>query len=147
MGIPAGETIVALSCPAATRRLGPSAIVGRVLDADTDQPVPGARISFAWSELSLADGLRRMPRVRVAAVNADGVFRICGVPAEVEGTLQAERSGITTAEIKVTFIGQPLVAGADESWLRRAAVFGDELPEGSGCASRQGRQREWRADA
>ena len=109
MGIPSGETLVALSCPAATRRLGPSAIVGRVLDADTDQPVPGARISFAWSELSLADGLRRMPRVRGATVNADGVFRICGVPSDVEGTLQAEKSGITTAEIKVTFIGQPLV--------------------------------------
>jgi hypothetical protein len=109
MGVPSGETLVGISCTPATRRLGPSAIIGRVLDADTDQPVPGARISFAWSELSLADGLRRMPRVRGATVNADGVFRICGVPSEVEGTLQAEKGGITTAEIKIAFIGQPLV--------------------------------------
>jgi hypothetical protein len=109
LGVPSSETLVALSCNPATRRLGPSAIIGRLLDADTDQPVTGARISFAWSEISLADGLRRMPRVRGATANADGVFRICGVPSDVEGTLQADKGGITTAEIKVTFIGQPLV--------------------------------------
>ena len=109
MAVPSSETLVGLSCTVATRRLGPSAIIGRLLDADTDQPVNGARVSFAWSELSLADGLKRMPRVRVATANADGVFRICGVPNEVEGTLQADKGGITTAEIKITFIGQPLV--------------------------------------
>ena len=109
MALPSAETLVGLSCNAATRRLGPSAIVGRLLDADTDQPVSGARVSFAWSELSLAAGLKRIPKVRGASANADGVFRICGVPSEVEGTLQAEKSGITTAEVKITFIGQPLV--------------------------------------
>ena len=109
MGVPAGETLVALSCTAATRRLGPSAIIGRLLDADTDQPVAGGRVSFAWSELSLAAGLKRVPKVLGATANNDGVFRICGVPGEVEGTLQAVKGGITTAEIKVTFIGQPLV--------------------------------------
>lgn len=109
MAVPSSETLVGLSCSAATRRLGPSAIIGRLLDADTDQPVAGARVSFAWSELSLAAGLKRVPKVLGATANNDGVFRICGVPGEVEGTLQAEKSGITTAEIKVTFIGQPLV--------------------------------------
>jgi hypothetical protein len=109
MAVPSSETLVALSCTAPTRRLGPSAIIGRLLDADTDQPVSGARVSFAWSELSLAAGLRRIPKVRGATANEDGVFRICGVPGEVEGTLQAEKAGITTAEIKITFIGQPLV--------------------------------------
>jgi carboxypeptidase family protein len=109
IGVPSGETLVTLSCPVATRRLGPSAIIGRLLDADTDQPVAGGRISFAWSELSLAAGLKRVPKVLGATANAEGVFRICGVPGEVEGTLQAVKSGITTAEIKVTFIGQPLV--------------------------------------
>lgn len=109
MALPSSETLVTLSCAPATRRLGPSAIIGRLLDADTDQPVGGARVSFAWSELSLAAGLKRVPKVLGATANAEGVFRICGVPSEVEGTLQAEKSGITTAEIKVTFIGQPLV--------------------------------------
>ena len=109
MAVPSGQTLVGLSCNPATRRLGPSAIIGRLLDADTDQPVGGARVSFAWSELSLAAGLKRVPKVLGATASADGVFRICGVPSEVEGTLQADKAGITTAEIKVTFIGQPLV--------------------------------------
>lgn len=109
LAVPSSETLVGLSCNPAIRRLGPSAIIGRLLDADTDQPVAGARVSFAWSEISLADGLRRMPRVRSSTANQDGVYRICGVPSEVEGTLQAEKTGITTAEIKVTFIGQALV--------------------------------------
>jgi len=109
MAIPAPESLVGLSCTPATRRLGPSAIIGRLLDADSDDPVSGARVSFAWSELSLAAGLKRIPKVLGATANADGIFRICGVPGEVEGTLQAEKNGITTAEIKVTFIGQPLV--------------------------------------
>lgn len=109
LAIPSPETLVGLSCSPATRRIGPSAIIGRLLDADTDQPVAGARVSFAWSELSIAAGLRRIPKVLGATAGADGVFRICGVPSEVEGTLQAERGGITTAEIKVQFIGQSLV--------------------------------------
>jgi hypothetical protein len=109
MAVPSSETLVGLSCSAATRRLGPSAIVGRLLDADTDEPVAGARVSFAWSELSLAAGLKRVPKVRGATADAEGVYRICGVPSEVEGTLQADKAGITTAEVKITFIGQPLV--------------------------------------
>jgi hypothetical protein len=109
LAIPAQETLVTLSCTPATRRIGPSAIIGRLLDADTDEPVSGARVSFAWSELSLAAGLRQIPKVLGTTAGNDGVFRICGVPADVEGTLQAEKDGITTAEVKLTFIGQPLV--------------------------------------
>jgi hypothetical protein len=109
MGVPSAETLVGLSCSAGIRRLGPSAIIGRLLDADTDEPVAGARVSFAWSELSLAAGLKRVPKVLNATANQQGVFRVCGIPGEVEGTLQAQKGGITTAEIKVTFIGQPLV--------------------------------------
>ncbi len=109
LAVPSPETLVTLSCNPATRRLGPSAIIGRLLDADTDKPVSGARVSFAWSELSLAAGLKRIPKLLGATANADGIFRICGVPSDVEGTLQAEKNGITTAEVKITFIGQPLV--------------------------------------
>ena len=141
MGVPSAETLVGLSCPPATRRLGPSAIIGRLLDADTDQPVTGARISFAWSELSLADGLKRMPRLRGATVNQDGVFRICGVPGEVEGTLQAEKGGITTAEVKVTFIGQPLVIQGlrigNANTVAKAEVDSTRLSSGRGSGEQR----------
>jgi hypothetical protein len=109
LSVPSSGTLVALSCPAGQRNLGPSAIIGRLLDADTDTPVQGGKVSFAWTEISLATGLRRVPRVRNVTTGADGVFRVCGLPNQVEGTLQADKQGILTAEVRVLFEGQPLV--------------------------------------
>ncbi len=109
LAIPAGATLVAASCPAAQRALGASAVIGRVLEAEADRPVAGARVSVAWSEISLRDNLRRVPRVRNALTSGDGVFRICGLPSELTGTVQAMHNGVATAEVKVTIEGQPLV--------------------------------------
>lgn len=108
LGIPAGETLVAASCTPAQRALGPSALIGRVLEAESDKPVEKARVSFAWSEISLRDNLRRLARVRDVTTGADGVYRVCGLPSEVVGTVQAFHSGVSTAEVKVTIEGQPL---------------------------------------
>lgn len=109
LGIPTGETLVALSCPAARRALGPSAVIGRLLEAEADRPVGGARVSVAWSEMSLRDNLRRLPRVRDAVTSSDGVFRICGLPSQLVGTVQATLNSVSTAEVKVTIEGQALV--------------------------------------
>ncbi|MBV6522500.1 MAG: hypothetical protein MNPFHGCM_02648 [Gemmatimonadaceae bacterium] len=109
LAIPSGETLVGVSCSAARRALGPSAIIGRVLDADTDAPVDSVRVSFAWSDISLQT-LRRVPRVRDAVTGRDGVFRICGLSSQLEGgTLQASKQGILTSEVRVNIEGQPLV--------------------------------------
>src|SRR4029079_13691355 len=109
LAIPSVQTLVTVSCPAARRALGPSAIIGRLLDADTDAPVPGVRVSFAWSEISIASGLRPVPRLRDAMTGPDGVFRVCGLPNQVEGTLQADRNGVMTSEGTVKLEGQPRV--------------------------------------
>lgn len=109
LAVPSSEMLVELSCPAARRALGPSALIGRLLDADSDDPVQGGRVSIAWTEISIMDRLRRVPRVRDALSGADGVFRICGLPKEMEGTVQAVNKGISTAEVKVVFEGQPLI--------------------------------------
>jgi hypothetical protein len=109
LGIPSGEALVVASCPAARRALGPSAVIGRLLEAEADRPVAGARVSVAWSEISIRDNLRRVARVRDAQTGDDGVFRICGLPSELTGTVQAMHKGISTAEVKVTIEGQPLV--------------------------------------
>jgi hypothetical protein len=109
LGVPSSETLVAASCPAARRALGPSAVIGRLLEADSDTPVAGARVSVAWSEISLRDNLRRVARVREATTGNDGVFRICGLPGELAGTVQAIHKGVSTAEVKVTIQSEPLV--------------------------------------
>ena len=109
LAIPSPASLVAVSCPAARRALGPSAVIGRLLDADTDQPVAGARVSVAWLQMSINAGLRKVPITREALSAADGVYRICGLPAELEGTLQAINKGIQTAEVRLKFEGQPLI--------------------------------------
>lgn len=109
LGIPSGASLVAASCPAARRALGPSAIIGRLLDAETDEPIKGARVSVAWEEISINAGLRKMPRLRDALSGDDGVYRICGLPSNVEGTLQAQYKGIATSEVRVKFEGQELL--------------------------------------
>ncbi|MCC6317342.1 MAG: carboxypeptidase regulatory-like domain-containing protein [Gemmatimonadaceae bacterium] len=107
--VPSGATLVEVSCPAARRALGPSAIIGRLLDADTEQPVKGGRVSVVWEEMSINAGLRRVPRRRDALAGEDGVYRICGLPNAFEGTLQADFKGITTSEVRVKFEGDALV--------------------------------------
>lgn len=109
LAIPSPATLVQLSCPAARRNLGPSAVIGRLLDADSDAPVEGARVSVAWLEMSINAGLRKIPRVREALSGADGVYRICGLPASLEGTLQAQHKGVQTSEVRVKFEGEPLM--------------------------------------
>jgi Carboxypeptidase regulatory-like domain/TonB-dependent Receptor Plug Domain len=100
LAVPSAETVLAMSCPAAWRRRGPSALVGKVLDADTDTPLVGAKVSLTWVELSLTT-LRKEPRVRTQPVGPDGTYRICGLPGGVDGTVQAEYNGRKTAEVHV----------------------------------------------
>jgi len=109
LAIPSAQTLIEVSCPAARRNLGPGAVIGRLLDADTDEPVTGARVSVAWLEMSINAGLRKIPRVREGLSTADGMFRICGLPAGYEGTLQAAFKGVTTSEVRVKDEGELLV--------------------------------------
>ncbi|MGQ0647658.1 MAG: carboxypeptidase regulatory-like domain-containing protein [Gemmatimonadaceae bacterium] len=109
LSIPAGASLVEASCPAARRALGPAALIGRLLDADTDAPVKGARVSVAWEEMSINAGLRKVPRLRDGITGEDGVYRICGLPPQFEGTLQAQFKGVSTAEVRVKFEGEALV--------------------------------------
>jgi hypothetical protein len=100
LAIPSAETVLEMSCPAAWRRRGPSALVGKVLDADTDTPLVGAKVSLTWVELSLTT-LRKEPRVRTQPVGPDGTYRICGLPGGIDGNVQAEYNGRKTAEVRV----------------------------------------------
>jgi len=109
LSIPSAVTLLEVSCPPARRNLGPGAVIGRLLDADTDEPVAGARVSVAWLEMSINAGLRKIPRVREALSTGDGMFRICGLPAGFEGTLQAILKGVSTSEVRVKAEGVPLV--------------------------------------
>jgi CheY-specific phosphatase CheX len=101
MAIPSAQTVLERSCAAAWRARGPSALVGKVLDADTDTPLVGAKVSLVWYQLSLTT-LKKEPVFRSQTAGPDGTYRICGLPGDVDGTVQAEFNGRKTAEVRVT---------------------------------------------
>jgi hypothetical protein len=108
LAVPSGTFLVGLFCPAARRALGPSALVGRVREPDSDVTAEGARVSFVWYDpdppgLPANLRMKKAPRVREAVVAADGTYRLCGLPEVYEGKLQAQRKdGGATAEVTVS---------------------------------------------
>ncbi len=108
LGVPSQNVLTGLFCPGAKLVLGPGALVGRVREPDTDEPAIGARVSFVWYDpdppgLPSSIKVKKVPRVRSAEVNADGVYKLCGLPDTFEGKLQAQRKdGGETAEVLVT---------------------------------------------
>jgi hypothetical protein len=100
LAIPSAQRVIEIHCTPAWRARGPSAMVGRVLDADNDTPLVGAKVSLVWQQINLTN-LRKEPVVRSATVSADGSYKICGLPAGIDGNVQAEFSGKKTAEVRV----------------------------------------------
>jgi hypothetical protein len=110
LAIPSASTVTQSVCTPAKLRFGPGVIMGRVLDADTEAPATGAEVSVAWMEtvVNTTVGLRTSPRVRKAIVAADGTYRICGVPPNFTGSLQAIRGSAKTAEVPIQVLDQAL---------------------------------------
>jgi hypothetical protein len=81
--------------------------MGRVRDADSRAPVAGAQVSLVFSAtmVTRTDGVRHVERVRRATTEADGTYAICGLERDVHGTVQVERSGVTTAEVETALNG------------------------------------------
>jgi hypothetical protein len=77
--------------------------MGRVREADSGTPATGAKVSLVWYELDITGGVRKAPRVREGNVSADGTYRICGLPAELEGHVQVMRGSLTSGDIPISF--------------------------------------------
>lgn len=103
LALPSPETIIPMFCSPAWRARGPAALVGKVREADTGVPATNAKVSLVWYELDVSGGVRRAPRVREVTVGADGLYRFCGLPAQLEGKLQVLRGTLTSGDIPIAF--------------------------------------------
>ena len=72
---------------------GPAEIIGRVLDADTDQPINNVQVSVNWIETQVGKqiGFHRDRHTRDATTSLGGQFRLCYLPLDLNGTLNAVR--------------------------------------------------------
>jgi hypothetical protein len=104
LSVPSASTIIRGACPVRPRAQGTSAVIGHVIDPETLQPVRGAEVSIAWSQIeaSKESGIHRSPRLVYDSTDAAGKFRICGLPNSMQATLQAKRGKSVTAEIPIT---------------------------------------------
>ena len=149
LAVPSAETIIRDACPAQKAGEGRSAVIGRVNDPETLQPVTGAEVSIAWTqiEVSKQTGIKRTPHLVCDTTNATGMFRICGLPSSLAATLQARKGNVATAEVPVslgdrdtelltrTLLLSPAAAGATAG---KASLSGTVLLQGSsmGAGSR-----------
>jgi hypothetical protein len=102
--IPSGRTLRAGACPGLALAASTGALVGRVLDADTESPLADARVAVVWRETSLdRRTLRTQTSERSGAVTTDslGRYRLCGVPTDDWVVLQVQRGGRAGADVRV----------------------------------------------
>jgi hypothetical protein len=103
--IPSGRTLRAGACPGVALASGSGAVIGRVLDADTEAPLAGARVAVAWHETAVdRASLRVESAERSGAVTTDslGRYRICGVPTDDWVVLQVQHAGRAGSDVRVS---------------------------------------------
>ncbi|HVF40197.1 MAG TPA: carboxypeptidase-like regulatory domain-containing protein [Gemmatimonadaceae bacterium] len=111
VGIPSAATIVATKCSAVDRERGAAALVGFVLDADTDAPAPGATVTVRWMDYQLGNrSINRTPQVRTGIAGADGSYRVCGIPDDLTTGATAHRGADTTGAVPANFVVKLAVA-------------------------------------
>jgi hypothetical protein len=143
LAVPSAGTIIRGSCPVRPRAKGTSAVIGHVNDPETLQPVAGAEVSIAWSELeaSKETGVRMSPRLIRDSTDKFGAFHICGLPNSMKATLQARRGNAVTAEVPIElgdeaselFIRTMLLVPSSDSTTKvgNASVSGRVVLEGA----------------
>ncbi|MDQ6717512.1 MAG: carboxypeptidase regulatory-like domain-containing protein [Gemmatimonadota bacterium] len=147
LAVPSAATLVAQTCKSRMRKLGSSAIFGRLMDPDTFEPVPNAEVSIVWVQYdaSVEAGIHQTPRLVRDSTDSNGVFRLCGLPPELDARLQANYRGVMTADVPIQtspadgdFIIRPLfVSRTDTVGTRagKASVSGKVTFAGGGPAT------------
>ncbi len=110
LAVPSPATIVRSRCGNRSGGSGSSAVFGHVSDPETLQPVSGAEVSIAWSEIEVSKtvGIRNTPHLLVDTTDNDGAYRLCGLPSALEATLKARRGAAATGEIPVSLGDRPI---------------------------------------
>ena len=103
LAIPSPPTLVRLLCKGRAAEQPGSILAGRVLDPDTEQPVSGASVFLSWTDYTIDKSMAivRTPRKAQAVTDADGSYRMCGLPATLDALLVASRGAIATPQVQI----------------------------------------------
>ena len=97
--VPSMWSMVTRLCPAGMAREASGLVLGRVRDAETEEPVAAATVTLSWTLLDLgAEGLKPVEAHAETLTQTDGVYAVCGVPAGVAVTARVALGGRPAAE-------------------------------------------------
>lgn len=157
--LPSGAGLRDMVCPGVS--LGPekAVVAGRVVDADTDEPLTGARVLVVWTEITIdrkAHKISTEKKSAVVSTNRLGEYRLCGVPSELSLEMQVQHKeragaatrlsvsreeGVVVRDLSLSMRFAPTIAALDslEQILsaRTAAdstIFADAASVGSGAS-------------
>jgi hypothetical protein len=104
LAIPSPSTIVQRKCSQSERELGEAALIGSVVDADTEEPSVGATVAVRWMDFKIAaKSLTKESKSRTAQVRSDGSYLICGLASDLVTGVIAFRGTDSTASVTVNF--------------------------------------------
>jgi hypothetical protein len=102
MSIPSAEHLRTIECGARAVMDSNGVLIGRVVDATSRSGMSRADVTARWSEVAIArGGVSVQPKTARAQTADGGWFNLCGVPLNVEISVQASRGGDRTGTIAV----------------------------------------------
>jgi hypothetical protein len=99
LAIPGGDRLAGLLCTPAQRTRGPAVMLGFVKDPDSQGPARGAKVQLVFDVTDIVG--RKSPVTREATADSVGLYKICGLPAEMSGKVQVYRNGVSSGEVPV----------------------------------------------
>ncbi len=105
LAVPSQLAIVTAKCGPATSAEEDRALFGQILDAATELPVAGARVSLNWTDLIISErtGVRSEPRRREVESDARGYYKICGLPPDLTAEAFVRRGADSTGKVQIAF--------------------------------------------
>ena len=100
LSLPSGQRLASVFCTPAQRSRGPALMVGFVRDPDTNGPAVGSKVSLVFQTTDII-GRKQPPTVREMPVDSTGLYRICGLPADMTGKVQVYRNGVSSGEVPI----------------------------------------------
>lgn len=122
--LPSGERLRTIVCPGVRLGAEKAVVAGRVVEAETDAPLVGAKVVAAWTELSVdrkARAVVTQGKQAVVSTGRGGEYRLCGVPVVKSLELQLQHADRAGAAIRVTVLPEEGVAVRDFSLSTRFA--------------------------
>ncbi|MEX0908692.1 MAG: carboxypeptidase regulatory-like domain-containing protein [Gemmatimonadaceae bacterium] len=103
IAIPSARTVMRAKCSGSAA--GSGALIGLVLNADSEDPVAGAEVRLWWTEVIVGEqvGMRNQPHQRVATTDASGRYKFCGLPAQLSANISAASGGDSTMTLPITY--------------------------------------------